>query len=181
MQLIRRSLARALALLAKPPNQALRKNAEQRIGKIERVHAQIEEAHDALGGAIGMQCREHQMAREGGLNANLGGFRIAHLAHHDDIRIGAQKRAHGRGKGEADFRIDLHLAQSGVHDFDRILGGPDLELRGVDVSQHGMQGCGLARSCRTTHQDHAVGASRENPHLRQIALGQAELFQRHRP
>src|SRR5258706_5070269 len=66
------------------------------------------------------------MTGKRGLDANLRGLRIAHLAHHDDIRVGTQKGAHRRREGPADLRVDLYLSQSVLGDFDWILRGPIL-------------------------------------------------------
>jgi hypothetical protein len=45
------------------------------------------------GASVGMQRRQYQMAGLGGLDGDLGGFQIADLADHDDVRILAQEGA----------------------------------------------------------------------------------------
>ena len=50
-----------------------------------------------------MQRAQHQVSRQGCFHGDFGGFVVANLAHHDDVRIGAQKSAQGRGKIKADF------------------------------------------------------------------------------
>jgi hypothetical protein len=65
--------------------------------------------------------------------AMLRGFLVADLADHDDVGVGAQEGAQRLGEGPVDLRVDLHLAQPGLGDFHRVLGGPDLALGRVDV------------------------------------------------
>ncbi len=42
------------------------------------------------------------------LDADTGGLLVTHLTDHDHIRVGPQKRPHGSGKVESDFRLGLH-------------------------------------------------------------------------
>jgi hypothetical protein len=105
----------------------------------EGVEADLEQPRDALGRRVGVQRGHHQVAGERGLDGDARGFLVAHLADHDDVGVGAQEGAHGGGEGPADARVHLHLAQAGLGDLDRVLGGPDLALRGVDVAHHRVQ------------------------------------------
>src|SRR5512135_2793823 len=63
-----------LALAAEALGEALRKNAEQGVREVERVHAHVEQADDRLGRRVGMQGGENQMAGERGLDAERGRF-----------------------------------------------------------------------------------------------------------
>jgi hypothetical protein len=63
----------------------------------------------------------------------LGSLGIAHLADHDDVRIGAQEAADGGGKSPAYPGIHLHLAQPWLRDLHRVFGGPDLLVRSTHM------------------------------------------------
>jgi hypothetical protein len=54
------------------------------------------------GRVVGVERREHQVAGERGLDADLGGLEVADLADHDDVGVLAQERAQRRGEREAD-------------------------------------------------------------------------------
>ena len=47
----------------------------------------------------------------------------------------SQERAERLAEGQVDLRVDLHLAQSGLRDFDRVLGGPYLALGPGDMAE----------------------------------------------
>jgi len=53
-----------------------------------------------------------------------------------DVGIGTQEGAHDGGEIDAGFLVDLYLAQTLLGDFHRILGGPDLGIRGIERGQH---------------------------------------------
>ena len=166
--------------VAKPPRQTLRKDARQAIGKIEGVQTQIEQAHDGLGGAIGMQGGEHHVAGQRGLNCDLGGLGIAYLSDHDHIRISPQKAAQGGGECPADLGVDLHLAQTRLGDFDRIFGRPYLRLTVIELPQQRMQRGGLARTGRTADEKQPLRFGNQAPQLEQRPGLEPELVHRER-
>ena len=85
------------------------------------------------------------------------------------------------GEGPVDLGVDLHLAQARLGDLDRILGGPDLALRDVDVAERRVQRRRLARAGGADAQDHAVGALDRRLQRQPVRLGQAEHVDRDRP
>ena len=119
------------ALRAHPSHQTLRQYRQQRVGKIEGVHAHVDQAGDGLGSAVRMQSRQYQMPGQRRFNGNLGRFLVADLAHHDDVRVGPQEGSQGLGKSPVNLGIHLDLTQIGLRYFDRILSSPDLALRRV--------------------------------------------------
>jgi hypothetical protein len=140
--------------------QALRQDAEQGVGEVERVHAHVQQAGDGFGRAVGVQRGEHQVAGQRGFDAHADGFLVAHLADHDDVRVGAQEGAHHQREVDAGLAVDLHLAQALLRDFDRVLGGPDLGVRRVQELQHRVQRGGLARAGGAADEEQAVGLAR---------------------
>ena len=106
------------------------------------------------------------MAGLRGFHRGLRGFRIAHLAHHEHIRVLAQKSAQGGGEGEADLRVDLHLVDAGQMDLDRIFGGGDVAIGDVQQVQAGVQGDSLAAAGRAGQQHQAL----RPPQCGEIAL-----------
>ena len=103
---------------------------------------------------------------------------VTHFAHHDDVRVGTQEGAHGRGEIEADLGLHLHLAQPRLGDFHRILGRPDLHVGGVDAAECRVQSRGLAGSGGPHAQDQAVGLGQKLPHLVEVALTHAHFVER---
>ena len=168
-------LARAQAL-----RQALRQDAEQRVGEVERVHAHVEQPDDRFGRRIRVQRGEHQVAGERGLDAGRRGLLVAHLADHDDVRVGAQECLHHRGEVEPRLAVDLHLAQALLRDLDRILGGPDLGVGRVQELEHRVQRGRLARAGRAADEEQAVGLGDGGLQLFEVGAREAHLLERHR-
>ena len=81
-----------------------------------------------------MQGRQHEVSSQGGLNPNICRFFVPHFTNQNDIRISPQKRAHRHGEGKIDFGLHLHLLQTILSDLYRILSGPNLPLRRVELA-----------------------------------------------
>ena len=145
------------AAFAQTADQALGQNAEKGVGKIQRVEPHVQKPCDRFWCAVGVQGGQDQVAGQGCLYADGGGLMVAHLADHDDIRVGPKKSPHDPGKIQADFGFAFDLPQSRLSDFHRVLGRPDFDSRFVDMTQHGVQGGGLAGTGGTDHQNQAVG------------------------
>src|SRR5260221_7912240 len=58
----------------------------------------LEEAVDGRGGVGGVQRREHEVAGEGGLDGDPGGFGVAHLPDQDHIGVLAEDRPEPRSE-----------------------------------------------------------------------------------
>ena len=112
----------------------------------------------APGGVVGVEGAQDEVAGEGGLDGNLGGLQVAHFSDHDDVRVLAQKRAEGAAEGQADGFVDGHLHDAFDVIFDRVLGGEELGVNGVDPAQAGIEGGRLAAAGRAGDHDDAVGA-----------------------
>ncbi len=74
------------------------------------------------------------MAGEGGFDADVSRFFIAHLTDHDDIGVGPQEGSHGGGKCKADPGLNLYLPQAVLGNFHRIFRRPDFPVGGIDKS-----------------------------------------------
>ena len=69
------------------------------------------------------------MAGERGLDGDLRGLGVAHLADHDHVRVVAQEGAQRVGEGEPDRGLHLGLVDALDLVLDRILDGEDLAVR----------------------------------------------------
>ena len=109
-----------------------------------------------------------------------GGLLVAHLADHDDVRVGAQERLHDDGEVEARLLVHLHLAQALLRDLDRVLRGPDLGVGRVEELEHRVQRGGLARAGRAAHEEQAVGLAIPCLAAAPGCCGEAQLVERDR-
>ena len=131
------------ALGTNPFAQTLGKYSQHGVGKVKRVAPEIQQPDHRFNGTVRMEGAEHQVASERGFNSDVGCFFIPHLADHDDIGVGAQKRPHRGREGEADLRMDLDLAKALLGDFNGIFGRPNLSLVGIDVFENRVKSCGF--------------------------------------
>jgi hypothetical protein len=75
-----------------------------------------------VGRVVGVQRGQHQVAGLGGLDGDVGGFQVADLADHDDVRILAQEGLERGREGEAGLVVDVDLVDAGQVDFRRVFG-----------------------------------------------------------
>ena len=113
------------------------------------------QAGDGARRVIGMDRRKHQMAGHGSFHGDLRGFLITDFSDHDDVRILPQKRAQRRGKIKADFLINVYLDDSGKIVLDRIFGGHDFHVRGIDRIDRGIECGGFSGTRRAADEDQA--------------------------
>jgi hypothetical protein len=95
---------------------------------------------------VRVQRREHEVARERGLDRDLGGLEVADLADHDDVRVLPQERAQRGGEVEADLVVHLHLVDAVEVVLDRVFGGGDVD---VDLVQLARAPSRASSSCRS--------------------------------
>ena len=103
-----------------------------------------------------MQGAEYQVAGFGGGKRQADGFRIAHLAHQNHVRVFTQRGFQGVGKAVGVF-VQLTLVNQCffalVYKLDRVFDGEDVRGLGfVDVVDHGCQRGGLAGTGRAGYQ-----------------------------
>ena len=104
----------------------------------------VNDAVNGLRGAGGVQRRQHEVASLGGGDGGGNGFKVAHLADEDDVRILAQDVAQRGGEGAgigADLALDDDAALVAMQELDRVLDGNDMaSARAVDLINHRRQG-----------------------------------------
>src|SRR5712691_12193661 len=178
LHLVRGRRVSLLAFSAQTLSQPLREDPEERVGEVEGIHAHVEQADDRLRSAVRMQGGEHEVACQRSLDARTGGFLVAHLADHDDVRIGTQKRFHHGREIEAGLFVDLDLTQALLRDFDRIFRRPDLRIRSIEKTEDRVQRRRLARAGRAADEKQTVGLAHRFFELRQVRRRQAQLVDR---
>ena len=73
-----------------------------------------------------------------------GGLFVADFSDHDDVRVLAQGAPQAFGEGVAFLSLSLGLDDTFDMVFNRVFDGDDLDFRGVDFFQEGVEGSGLA-------------------------------------
>ena len=118
------------------------------------------------------------MAGEGCIDGDAGGFQIADLTDHDDVRRLTQNGAQGAGEGHSDLGLHVHLVDAGHDVFDRILDRDDLAALVVDLRKAGVErGC-FSGSGRTGDEDDAVGHFDQAAEIFLVVAHEAEVGQR---
>jgi hypothetical protein len=70
-----------------------------------------------VGRIIGVQRGQEPVPGLCSLDGNVGCFQVPDFAHHDDVRILAQKRLEGDGKGQPRLFVDVDLVDARQVDF----------------------------------------------------------------
>ena len=116
-----------------------------------------------------MDSGEDQVAGQGRLNGDLGGFLIANFADHDFVRVMAQNGTQAAGECQAFFLVDGYLGDAAKLVFDWIFDGDDLVLVGLNFVDGSVQRGSFSGAGGTGDQHHAVWLSN-------IAAEAAHLF-----
>ena len=87
-----------------------------------------------------MQRREDEVAGLTCLEGNVGGFLVADLADHDNIRVLPQYGTQARSKGDPRLGVDMDLVHPWDVIFHRVLDSDDIDLRRVQLVEAGVQG-----------------------------------------
>ena len=164
------------ALVADHLHQSLGEAAEQGRGDHERLQAEVAQAGDGGDRVVGMQGGKDEMPGHRRLHGMGGGFVVADLADHDDVRVLAQDVAQNGGEGDVDERLDGDLVELLVDHLHRVLDGDDVLLRGGDLLQGRIEGGRLAAAGRAGHQDDAVRRGHERPEDIEVPLREAEVL-----
>jgi hypothetical protein len=121
---------------------------------------ELDHPADGLGGVDGVQRREDEVARLGGLERRLRRLRVAQLADQDRVGVLAENTAERLREVEG-VEPDLALVDDaiaiGMEDLDRILDRDDVLVpRAVDVVDHRREARRLAGAGRTRDEDQAA-------------------------
>ncbi len=117
------------------------------------------------------------MAGQGGLNGNLSRFGITNFSDHDLIRVMSQDGPKSSREGQSLFLIDGDLHHPRKLILDRIFDRNQLIFERVHFRNRGIQGCCFSASCRSGHQDHAVGTHDGPPKPFQIFRIESKPFE----
>ena len=145
-----------------------------------RLDAHLDQPCRRRGRAVGVQRRQHEVAGEGGLDRDPRALAVAHLADHDDVRIGAHDRAQPGLEGQPRALEDLHLLDAGQAVLDGVLDRHDRLLRRADDGDRCIQRGRLARARRPGREDRAVRAAQRPVDARAVGVAHAELAERQR-
>src|SRR4051812_27929244 len=168
------------AVAAEFSRQPLGEHRRDRRARQERLDTHLVQARERTGRVVRMQRREYEVARQRGLDRDLGGLAVANLADHHDVGVGAEDRAQRGREGQARALVDLHLVDAAEPELDRILDRDDVDLRPVDLGQRRVKRRRLTRAGRPRHEDRAGRAADHRLHLRAHVVREAELRQRRR-
>src|SRR5205085_10637031 len=95
--------------VADPSHEPLRENALERANEQILRDAEVHEPRNGSDRVIGVERREYQMSRHGGLDCDLRRLHVTHLADHDHIRILPQNGAQCAGECDAGRMLHWHL------------------------------------------------------------------------
>src|SRR5262249_10928347 len=98
-----------LALLADLADESLRDDRLERRREHVRLDAEVHHARHDRRRVVGVERREDEVPREGGLDRDLRRLEVADLADQDRVGVLAQDRAEAARVGEADLLVDLDL------------------------------------------------------------------------
>src|SRR5690606_32724495 len=115
---------------------------------VEGLEPHVDQTRDRGGRVVRVQRGEHEVAGERRLDGDGSRFQVTDLTDHDDVRVLAQEGAQRRGEVQTDLGSDLHLVDAVQVVLDRVLGGHDVDLRGVDLGQGGVERGRLTRTGR---------------------------------
>ncbi len=166
---------------AKAAQKPLRRATDETRAQKKRVGFHIQKPGDRAGGVVAVQSREHQVTGQGGAQGRLHRFVVADFADENDVGVLAHGGAEQLREGEADFFIDLRLANAGNLVFDGIFAGEDVVGRVADFGQCRVERRALAAPRGPRHQNHAVGFADHGPEQGQVVVGKAkvaEVFER---
>ena len=91
-----------------------------------------------------------------GFDGDFGGFEVADLADHDDVRVLTQKRTQGLGEIQPLLGIDVDLVDALHVDLHRVFGGGNVDVHSVEDIQPGIERYRFARTGGAGDQNHPL-------------------------
>ena len=128
----------------------------------EGLDAHVDHAGKDSGSAAGVNGAYDEMAGESGLDGDGGGFRIANLPYHNDLRVLAHEGAKRKGIGEVPREVDLGLADLREVELHRVFHSADAgSVLLHEVAKRGVNGGGFSGTSRAGKQEHSRWAAKQ--------------------
>ncbi|MNE38545.1 hypothetical protein D3C80_1324490 [compost metagenome] len=124
-----------------------------------------------------MQGRQHQVPGQGRLYRHQGGLAVTNFADHDDVRVLAQHGPHSVGKAQVQGGLHLQLVEGRLQALDRVFDGAQVDLRGGQQLEAGVEGAGLAGPGRAGDQCNALAPLQQRLPLAQLLALQAQAVE----
>src|SRR5437870_3978173 len=90
------------------------------------------------------------MAGESCLDSKVGGFAVANLTHHNDVRVLAQQGTQTRGKGHPGLRVNLGLVDPAHPVLHRVFDCGNINTRGIEHAEYTIKSRRLTGSGKST-------------------------------
>ena len=147
---------RLLAVLADAAHQALRADQVDGVGHQERLDAHVDEPVDAARRVVGVQRRQHQVARQRRLDAQSPAVSASRISP-TRMTFGSWRRNDRSALANVRPMLlaHLHLVDARQVELDRILGRHDVHARLVELRERRIERVGLAAAGRPGDEHHA--------------------------
>ena len=147
---------RLLAERAELSEEALRLREDQRRREHEGLDAHVEETCDDAARVVGVERREHEVARQGGLYRDVRRLAVSYFADEHDVGVLSQHRPEDACESKALRDVHMALVHAGQFVFDGVFGRDDVDVRLVQVLEAGVERRRLARASRPSYEYDAV-------------------------
>ena len=101
--------------------------------------AHIEHSRDGGPRRVGVECREHEVARERGVDRKICRLFVADFSHHNNVGVLPHEGTQAGGKGHTNVRLDLRLVDARHLVLNRVLNSGDVDVRFVQNIQNGVE------------------------------------------
>src|SRR5947209_6075010 len=103
------------------------------------------------------------MTGHGSANRDVGRLNVTNFTDHDHVRVLAQNVAETAGKGELDFRFNVHLQNAGQLVLNRFFDGNDPPLHRIDAAEETVKRSRLATPGWTGEKNNTVRLGEQMP------------------
>src|SRR5260370_38246712 len=145
-----------LTVLTNPANKPLSLNEVDAGGYQEWFNSHVHKSRDSRGSIVGVEGGKYEVARERGLDCNLGSFEVTNLADQDNVGILTKEGTQRRGEVQANLFFHLYLVNARQIELNRILSGHNVRVDRIQRLQGGIKRIGFTAAGRAGHQHHAV-------------------------
>ncbi len=120
-------------VLADSAHESLGHDAVHRCRNHVALRPDVQQAMHSRDGAHRMQCREHQMARDGRTQSDIHRLAVSHLTDQDDVGILSQRGTQHSREVQTNLGVHLDLIDPIQPVFHRILDGDDFRVRSIEM------------------------------------------------